>query len=309
MLQPELWRGWVASDGVTSSIPRSLRTGLLQSWENTNPVMFQPPLDHHLVVLHRGGAKRVWRDGAGGRRVADVADRSITTAEAGSAYRWRTEGPIAFSHLYVRPDHFATLVGEAFDRDPASVSFAETLGRPDVHAANLFDLLLSGGDDADSGEAVDYYVDALLMRLATTSTWGGEFRQYRRLTLAPHVVARVRDYIRANIGDRIALDDLAAVAGYSRFHFVRAFKRSTGVPPYGYLLGERIAVARDLLDNTTLPIRDIALRCGFSTHTHFSTRFREAIGLTPADYRRRSTGGGNGDGARSPGPAEGYSVR
>ncbi|MBX9860331.1 MAG: helix-turn-helix transcriptional regulator, partial [Sphingomonas sp.] len=101
--------------------------------------------------------------------------------------------------------------------------------------------------------------------------------------------------VRSNISQRITLEDLAAVAGYSRFHFVRAFKDSTGVPPYAYVLRERVAAARGLLDHSALPIAEIAQRCGFSTHTHFSTRFREAIGLTPADYRRRAGGGDNID--------------
>lgn len=295
-LHPELWRGWVAADGFIATDLRVLRAGMVQSWRDTSPTMRQPPLDHHLVVVHQGGPKRVWRDGGGGRRVVDVEDRSITTTESGSAYRWRTEGPIAFSHLYVRPDYFAALVGEAFDRDPASVSFAETIGRPDLHAANLFDLILSDCDDPDWACSADYYVDALLIRLASKSTWGGEFRQYRRMTLAPHVVARVRDFIQSNIGQRIALEDLASVAGYSRFHFVRAFKHSTGVTPYGYVLRERVAAACELLDQTALPIAEVAQRCGFSTHTHFSTRFCEAVGQTPADYRRRRVSGGDGVG-------------
>lgn len=293
---PELWRGWASADTAVVTDLRVVRGGMIQSWRDTSPTMRQPPLDHHLVVVHQGGAKRVWRDGGGGRRIIEVEDRSIATTEAGSAYRWRTEGPIAFSHLYVRPDYFAALVAEAFDRDPSSVSFAETIGRPDPHAANLFDLLLQGLENPDWSLSADYYVDALLIRLASTSTWGGEFRQYRRMTLAPHIVARVRDFIQSNIGQRIALEDLAAVAGYSRFHFVRAFKHSTGVTPYGYVLRERVAAACNLLDHTALPIAEVAQRCGFSTHTHFSTRFREAIGQTPADYRRRRTTGGDGIG-------------
>lgn len=292
LLHPELWRGWAMASRGSATDPAVLRGALLQSWQNTSPIMVQPPLDHHLVVLHQGGAKRVRRDGAGGRRIAEVDDLSVTTAEAGSAYRWLTEGPIAFSHLYVGPGYFARLVGETFDRDPASVSFAETLGRPDRHVANLFDLLLNSRNDPDWALSANYYVDALLVRLATTSTWNGEFRQYRRLTLAPHVVTRVRDFIHGNIGRRITLEDLAGVAGYSRFHFVRAFKQSTGVPPYAFVLRERVAAARELLDHSALPIAEIAQRCGFSTHTHFSTRFREAFGLTPAEYRRRSTGSG-----------------
>lgn len=292
-INPELWRGWVSPSKAVASAPGVLRAGLLQSWQDTNAVMRQPPLDHHLVVLHQGGPKRVQRDGGGGQRIVDVALHAITNTEAGSAYRWRTEGPIAFSHFYVRPDYFASLIAETFGRDPSSVSFAETIGRPDQHAANLYALLQSGLQDPDWALSADFYADALLIRLASTASWNGEFRQYRRLTLAPYVIARVRDFIRSNLDQRITLDDLAMVGGYSRFHFVHAFKESTGLPPYSYVLQERITVARDLLMNTALPIGDIARRCGFATHAHFSIRFRETIGITPIEYRRRPDGGGD----------------
>lgn len=100
--------------------------------------MLQPPLDHHLIVLHEGGAKRVSREGAGGRKTAEVSARSITTIEVGSSYRWTTEGPVGFSHYYVAPDYFANLVATTFDRDPSKVSFAETIGRADPYSANIF---------------------------------------------------------------------------------------------------------------------------------------------------------------------------
>lgn len=289
-IHPELWRGWVSRSGIDVGEPRALKAGFVQSWQNTSRVMRQPPLDHHLVVLHEGGGKRVQRDGGGGRRTADVAERSITTAEAGSAYRWRTEGPIAFSHFYIKPSYFSALVADTFDRDPASVSFAETIGRPDPYGASLFEMLMAGRNDPDWHLSADFYADALLVRLAQTSHWGGEFRQYRRLTLAPHIIARVHDFVLDNLDTRITLDDLAAIGGYSRYHFVRAFKESTGVPPYHYVLQARIALARDLLQHGRMPIADIARRCGFTTHAHFSIRFRQAIGVTPAEFRRRTGG-------------------
>lgn len=257
--------------------------------------MHQPVLDHHIIVLHQGGAKRVQRDGGNARRIVDVALNSVTTVEAGSAYRWQTEGPIAFGHIYVKPNHFSMLVAETFDRDPARVGFAETIGRPDPHLAGLFDLLLADRHDPDWLMTADYYLDALLIRLASTSGWGGEFRQLRRLALTHHNVAKVRDFIRSNLADRITLDDLADVTGYSRFHFVRAFRETTGLPPYAFLLNERIRAAQALLQMTDTPIAQVARDTGFGTHAHFSARFREMTGMAPVEFRRRARSG-NDDG-------------
>lgn len=286
LVNPVDWWRWDWGNSAATLAPSVLDGGFIQSWQNTGAVMLQPPLDHHLVVMHEGGAKRVIRDGGGGRRTADVAPRSITTTEAGSSYRWETEGPVGFSHYYIEPAYFSSLVADTFDRDPASVSFAETIGRADPHSATLFGLLLESRNDPYWSSIAQYYADALLVRLASTSHWDGEFLRFRRMMLAPHVVRRVRDFIRANLEGRITLDDMAAVAGYSRFHFGRAFKQTTGMPPYAYVHHERLASARELLEQTSLPIAQVARQCGFGSHAYFSVRFRDATGLTPAEYRR-----------------------
>lgn len=291
-VDPRDWREWATLPAANDTEPCPLSGGFVQSFTDTSPAMHQPALDHHLIVLHQRRPKRVQRDGPGGRRIADVAENSTTTVQAGSVYRWRTDGPIGFAHLYVKPDYFAALVADTYGRAPSSVSFAETIGRPDPHIANLFALLLDARDERDWALSSDCYLDALLVRLAATSHWDGEFPQYRRLALSPHIVKRVRDHVRNHINTRITLADLAEVAGYSRFHFVRAFKESTGMPPYAYVIRERIAVAQDLMRSSQMSIADIAKLCGFATHAHFSTQFRSIIGTTPAEYRRRFWGAG-----------------
>lgn len=292
---PRSWRSWASTPAAVSTAPAILSNGFVQCWSGTSAAMQQPVLDHHIIVFHQGGAKRVHREGANGRRSVDVEMNSTTTVEAGSAYRWRTEGPIAFGHIYVKPDHFSNLVAETFDHDPARVGFAETIGRPDPHLAGLFDLLLTGRSEPDWPMTADYYLDALLVRLASTSGWGGEFRQLRRIALTQRNVSKVRDFIRSNIAERITLDDLAQVADYSRFHFVRAFRESTGLPPYAFLLNERVRAAQAALQIADVPIAQVARDTGFGTHAHFSARFREATGMTPVEFRRRSRMGSDGD--------------
>ncbi len=286
-LSPEHWRDWAYGLPAEPDYA-SFNGGFLQRWTDTSPVMRQPALDHHLIVLHQGGAKRVERLGGGKRRIVDVEQNACTTIESGSIYGWRTEGPIAFTHIYVAPQRFADIVAHNFDRDPATVGFAETIGRFDPSVVRLTDLLTSAMADPDWSLVADYYLDELLIRLATTSTVNAEFCLTRRLALTRPTVARVRDFIRNNLQQRISLSDLAEVAGYSRYHFVRAFKESTGMPPYAFLLSERVHAAQQLLQSSDQPISEVALQAGFGTHAQFSSRFRELTGVTPAEYRRRS---------------------
>ncbi|CAM5394363.1 MULTISPECIES: helix-turn-helix transcriptional regulator [Streptomyces] len=84
--------------------------------------------------------------------------------------------------------------------------------------------------------------------------------------------------------------DLAAVAGhagYSRFHFVRAFKAAYGETPGRYLTHRRIERAEELLRAADLSVTEICHLVGFSSLGTFSTRFKDSTGLTPSEYRAR----------------------
>ncbi|MND61187.1 HTH-type transcriptional activator RhaS [compost metagenome] len=63
------------------------------------------------------------------------------------------------------------------------------------------------------------------------------------------------------------------------------FRESFGLPPHQYLLARRLAKARQLLRYGQLPLGEVALLCGFASASHFSNRFRQALGATPGAYR------------------------
>ncbi len=71
----------------------------------------------------------------------------------------------------------------------------------------------------------------------------------------------------------------------SQFHFCHLFKKALAVTPYQYLLTQRIERAKQLLKQTEQPIMDIALQCGFNSHSHLSKQFRQITGITPTAYR------------------------
>jgi AraC family transcriptional regulator len=96
---------------------------------------------------------------------------------------------------------------------------------------------------------------------------------------------RVIEFVEANLSADIGLVDLADVIGLSRFHFVRSFKKTTGIAPYQYLLRRRIERAQVMLRQGGLSIGDIALAVGFKSAARFNRAFRRICGTTPSAYR------------------------
>lgn len=103
--------------------------------------------------------------------------------------------------------------------------------------------------------------------------------------LTPTQLDAVRDFMQAHLPEDISLGDLAAVAGLSVFHFVRRFKAATGVTPYRFLIGLRLERAKLLMLDEALPLSVVAERCGFSSASHFSKSFANAIGISPRAFR------------------------
>ena len=103
--------------------------------------------------------------------------------------------------------------------------------------------------------------------------------------LPQHQLLQVLDYIDAHLGSEITLVDLAQLVGMSQFHFGRLFKQSLGLSPYQYLLLQRVERAKQLLKQTDNPVAEIALECGFNSHSHLGRKFRQITGITPKAYR------------------------
>jgi AraC family transcriptional regulator len=104
--------------------------------------------------------------------------------------------------------------------------------------------------------------------------------------LAPWAERRCLDLMRARFSEDISLDELAAEARLSSFHFARMFKRSLGVPPRVYLTRLRLEKACELLEQTDLPVTEIALEVGYSSNQVLARIFLKHRQMSPTDYRR-----------------------
>ena len=104
-------------------------------------------------------------------------------------------------------------------------------------------------------------------------------------TLPGSRLRRVTEYIHAHLDQHLTLAQLGAVVYMSPFHFARLFRSSTGLPPHRFVVRARIDHAATLLAAREPSITRIAQMVGFRTPSHFSTVFRQLMGVTPRAYR------------------------
>lgn len=90
----------------------------------------------------------------------------------------------------------------------------------------------------------------------------------------------------------VDLDRMAAKAGFSKFHFARAFKEAFGETPANYLTRRRVERAKDLLRSANLTVTEVCMLVGFSSLGSFSTRFSELVGMSPTAFQRASAARG-----------------
>ncbi len=110
---------------------------------------------------------------------------------------------------------------------------------------------------------------------------GTRIEIYKRLS-------RAMDVLRSSFCGEISLDQLAAEACISKYHFLRLFRSVYGLSPYQYIQHLRLEKARVLLANSIISVTDLAGLLGFDNSQSFSRLFYQRVGLYPTQYRLRS---------------------
>ncbi len=124
------------------------------------------------------------------------------------------------------------------------------------------------------------------------SAMGELFRKYGycTATATSPEAARLKlvlDYIHSHLEEKISVDTLAQVAGYSKYHFLRYFSTHTGCGCTQYITRLRVEQAKKYLEQTQQKLDWIANRCGFDQTSYFIKVFRKQAGQTPHQYRKQ----------------------
>ena len=182
----------------------------------------------------------------------------------------------------------ARVAAEAFDLDPARmiVPPLDGLDLPQLRAAmSAVDAELTAG--VGGRLAAESLANVLAVHLI-------------RHVLAPRRPARGRDgalprgrlravveCIEEHLDAGTTLEQMAAVARLSPYHFARQFKPATGLPPHQYVIARRVDRAQQLLQpDGDLCLAEIAARAGFSDQSQFSHLFKRVVGVTPRQFRK-----------------------
>lgn len=96
------------------------------------------------------------------------------------------------------------------------------------------------------------------------------------------------EYMDEHYMDELTLENIASMAGFSKFHFSRLFKQYTDFTFCDYLTYRRIKAASELLGTSDLSITEVALNSGFPSISTFNRLFKQQLGCTPREYRTKN---------------------
>jgi AraC family transcriptional regulator len=309
--KPRVWRRNVRSlleplperpsvNDVTLLYPEAiLASSDTFGWQNIRVIHLQhslsevvlPPSDSHCLLLNLCAPLSITaqfdkRTFEGEVRTGEVA---IIPADSSLTCRSQSSHLSTMMLLYLRP-LFVRSVATEFSFSYNEIALTPQIGFRNKHIRHVAMSLLQELNEANVVGGL--YADSLATGLAMQFV-----RRYSSLRevqighggMAPHKLRKAIGLIDRHLAEeqegRVALRFVASEVGMSYFHFSRAFKQSMGMNPTNYIAERRIERAKELLNETELPISEIALRSGFSSQSHFTRSFRRVAGSTPKDFR------------------------
>jgi AraC family transcriptional regulator len=233
------------------------------------------------LQLRRSAGHQIWEDG---RRMPDLTllegtaslhdlRRSVTARSAEPFHSLNFNFPLgaideagegAMSEIRLAPD-------------------ARHLVDPVIHALGLSLVPALAAPQRAPRLFVDHVLFA--MRSHVAQRFGQERRAPRAGGLAPWQERRAKELIESRLNGQLSLAEVARACELSVAQFARAFKRSTDLPPYRFLLERRLERARHLLLRSDLPLADVAMSCGFADQSHFTKAFQKRVGASPGAFR------------------------
>jgi AraC family transcriptional regulator len=247
-----------------------------------------PPLTHHWLVLYARPPEELDLLYEGVKRHVAPPAGSISVVPAGIPARWRWSGHKDSLHVHLEPGLVARVGAEAFGLDPARVTVPplDGLDLPPLRAAMAAvdaELTAGGAGGPLAAESLANVVAVQLIRhvLAPRRPERG-----RDGALPRGRLRAVVEYVEEHLDAAPTLEQMAAVARLSPYHFARQFRAATGLPPHQYVIARRVERAKQFLHaGADLSLAEVAARAGFSDQSQFSRHFRRLVGVTPGRFR------------------------
>jgi AraC family transcriptional regulator len=245
-------------------------------------------LTHHTLVLFARPPEELDLRYEGVKRHVPPPAGTISVVPSGSPSLWRWGGRNDTLHIYLEPGLVARVAAEGFDLDPARLTVPplDGLDLPHLRAAMwAVDAELTAG--AGGRLAAESLANVLAVHLIRHVLAPRRPERGRDGTLPRAKLRAVVEYIEDHLDAGPSLEQLAAVARLSPYHFARQFKRATGLPPHQYVILRRVERAKQLLQTGGgFSLAEVAARAGFSDQSQLTHHFKRIVGTTPRQFRK-----------------------
>ena len=259
-------------------------------WSNDWDHVTYQNLNHHTLSIYlQGGGPHVRRCD---QPQLKGEPGSICLFPVGHDLKWEIESHLEFVHLYFSDAALGTLAVTALDLDPRRIELPDLTYANDPHLVQILhkEILPLHWQDSSDYLALQQGSEAIMLHLLKHHVRLGSAPEIFRGGLTTTIRKRVVEYMHSHIEEVVSLEDLAAVAQLSPFHFNRMFRISMACTPHQYLTQLRISHAKQLLSRSSserlTSLSGIGLQCGFSNQSHFGRIFKQHVGVTPARYRK-----------------------
>lgn len=266
-------------DAVTLQ-DRGIWSGLkLEGWEGEPQEMSEAVLSSHAVIVNvMGGAIQGEMHWSGHRGVdTPLHQHHIGLVPAYLPYHAVSTSYSKSLILTLRPDYLDAIGGRT------KIELRPTYGTEDGF---LVSAALSLADDVREGSLMGaMYGETIQAALAAHLIRRYATKSVPKPQIDLSAKIRIREMILDQLQDELKLADLARAMQTDASTFARWFRKSYGMPPHQFILRERIARAKVMLRTSNNSLTDIAIQCGFNSHSHFATVFKRLVGTQPAKYR------------------------
>lgn len=276
-------------DSARSARPSAAELLTLEYFEAEPGTMPTRVFDQHHILLNlKDEPHRVenWRDGEHRDFTYRKHEIILTPAGVESGWRWHSRSEVIVVTL--DPDRF-----ERFAQTEVGILLAdmqlESLPQfedPDICHAGVMLKDALASDEQGSALIFESLARVFLVKLIQKYGLQEDAYAFSRSFTARHY-KRVLDFVAANYGRSILVEDLAREAALSTSHFAQLFKRTIGLSPMQFVMAFRVEQARKRLAERDTPMIDIAMSCGFADQAHFSRTFKQVVGESPSKYRAR----------------------
>ena len=247
------------------------------------------PMTDHVVMTYIDTLQPLER--RTGRSTATGIARPgvVTIIPAGTSARWDIGGGVNVVQLYLPQATIERVAAEADNASPAALQ--ERTGHPDPITSRL---LATAAEAIEGHTTLDamfrqQLTDLLATRLLSAHAAIAAPPKPVSGGLPPRILRRALERLRSESDADVSLAALASDAGLSRFHFCRAFKESTGMPPHAWLRQYRLEQAKAMLCDPSLSVVSIAMALGYASQTAFAAAFKKLTGVSPSKFRRLAT--------------------